>query len=105
MEFSAFGQAKSEGKYATGLPELQLPDGTVVTQSCAMARYAGKLSKLYPKDDIAALKCDEVMDLCQDALGKSPNDPDKDIKKQKRGEYAAGKLKSFFETLESRVAG
>ena len=106
IDFSDFGDAKRAGKYATGLPELVLPgESGVLTQSCAIARYASKKAGLYPTDDIEALKCDEVMDLCQDALGKSPNHPDQKVKKQKRTEYAQTKLKSFFSTLESRVAG
>ena len=37
-----------------------------VTQSDAITRYAGKLAGLYPKDDIEALLCDEVMGALED---------------------------------------
>ena len=77
--------AKAAGKYPTGWPELQVPDGRVVTQSAAMARYAGKLGSLYPTDPIEALICDEAINLCLDALGKCPGDPDPEIKKKVTG--------------------
>lgn len=35
-------------------------DGTLVTQSDAILRYAGKLAGLYPTDAFQALLCDEV---------------------------------------------
>jgi len=39
------------------------------------------------------------MDVCQDALTKCPQDADEAVKKAKRQEYAAGKLKSYMDTL------
>ena len=50
-----------------------------------MARYAGKLGSLYPTDPIEALICDEAINLCLDALGKCPGDPDPEIKKKVTG--------------------
>merc|ERR1711971_213456 len=46
---------------------------------------------------------DEVMDICQDILTKCPQDPDADVKKTKREEYAAGKMKAMMDLLAQRV--
>jgi len=104
LGFADFKQAKSEGKYATGLPLMELPSGASVTQSIAMVRYAGKLGSLYPTDPEQALVVDEVMDVAHDALGKCPQDPDDNVKKTKREEYAAGKLKDFMNLLSERLS-
>ena len=48
------------------VPTLHV-DGTLVTQSDAITRYAGKLAGLYPEDAFQALLCDEVMDGVEDA--------------------------------------
>lgn len=47
------------------VPTLHI-DGVQVTQSDAIARYAGKLAGLYPEDDLQALFCDEVMGALED---------------------------------------
>jgi glutathione S-transferase len=47
------------------LPVFEV-DGVAVTQSNAICRYVGKLSDLYPADDLQALYCDEVMDALED---------------------------------------
>lgn len=47
------------------VPTLHV-DGVQVTQSDAIARYAGKLAGLYPEDDLQALFCDEVMSALED---------------------------------------
>jgi len=103
--FDDFGAAKKAGKYVNGLPELKAPSGKVYTQSVAMARFASKLgnSGLYPSDPEMALAVDEIMDVCQDALTKCPQDPDNDVKKAKREEYAAGKLKGLMDVLSKKV--
>lgn len=101
VTFDEFKAGKAEGKFAAGLPLMKLPSGQEVGQSIAMVRYAGKLgsSDLYPSDPEEALLVDVVMDTCQDALTKCPQDPDNDVKKAKREEYAAGKLKAYMNEL------
>jgi glutathione S-transferase len=42
-------------------------DGTLVTQSDAILRYAGKLAGLYPTDPLQALLCDEVAYVVEEA--------------------------------------
>jgi len=43
-------------------------DNVVVGQSCSIARYAARRAGLYPKDDINALRSDEVIDSWRDYL-------------------------------------
>lgn len=107
VPFPEYGKLKSETKdcaWKNGLPVLSV-DGTAYTQSIAQLRYAGKLAKLYPEDPVAALRVDEVMDICQDALTKCPQDSDKDVKKAKREEYSApnGKLTALMSLLAQRA--
>ena len=40
------------------VPVLTVQDGTVVTQSMAMGRYAAKLANLYPSEPLEALFVD-----------------------------------------------
>lgn len=47
------------------VPTLQVND-VVVTQGNAITRYAGKLTGLYPEDELQALFCDEVMSALED---------------------------------------
>lgn len=89
--------------WKNGLPVITI-DGKTFSQSLAILRYAGKKGNLYPKDDVAALLCDEVMDIAQDILTKCPQDPDEEVKKAKRIEYARGKMAALFELLNQRAA-
>ena len=45
----------------------------------------------------------QVMDIVQDVLTKCPQDPDAEVKKKKREEYAAGKMKDFFDQISKRM--
>merc|ERR1711920_220387 len=47
---------------------------------------------------------DVVMDTCQDAMTKTPSDPDEKVKKEKREEYAAGKLKAYMNMLAGIIS-
>ena len=49
------------------VPVLEV-DGEVITQSNAINRYVGKLARLYPDDDLEAVRCDEVMDAVEDVI-------------------------------------
>jgi len=105
LAFPAYQEKKKETKdnaWLNGLPVLTI-DGKTYTQSTAMIRYFGKKAKLYPADDVAALAVDEIMDIVQDCLTKCPQDPDAEVKKTKRQEYAAGKMKSLCDLLNQRA--
>jgi len=105
IDFPAYMESKAtatDPAWINGLPVLEI-DGVSYSQSIAQLRYAGKLAKLYPEDPVAALSVDEAMDVCQDALTKCPQDADVEVKKAKREEYAAGKLKTLMAVLNKKV--
>ena len=56
-------------------------EGKTYTQSNALLRWAGKkaIPPLYPEDDLKALRCDEIMDVCQDVLTQCPKDKDEEV--------------------------
>ena len=58
---------KTEGFFPFGqLPILEI-DGKIIAQTGAIARFCGKLSKLYPSENqFEAAKVDEVIDLATD---------------------------------------
>ena len=62
---------RTEGIFPFGqFPVLQV-DGKTIAQTGAIARFCGKLSGLYPKEnDFYAAKVDEVIDLATDITGK-----------------------------------
>lgn len=64
ISYPEFGKLRA-GLRFKAVPVLEI-DGAVVTQSNAMCRYVGKLSKLYPEDAMQALYCDEVLDAVED---------------------------------------
>lgn len=66
ISFPQFAETRQNLRF-TSLPVLEI-DGTVVTQSNAMARYVGKKAGLYPEDDLQALYCDEALGAIEDLL-------------------------------------
>jgi glutathione S-transferase len=86
------------------LPTLEV-DGKLVTQSNSINRYVGKLAGLYPKDDVHALLCDEVMDAAEDIGTRIANTMDlpTDAKKKAREELANGRITRYLEQLEARL--
>lgn len=64
LSFQEFGESR-QGYRFTCVPVLEI-DGKQVTQSSALARYAGKLAGLYPEDALQALYCDEAMGAVED---------------------------------------
>ena len=92
------------------LPQLILPDGTTVTQSHAIARWAARQTKegfnLYPDHDVdAALLVDEAMSLVDSMVGLAPKDADKALRAANRVAYAGegGFLRLGLSTLEARL--
>ena len=58
-----FRAKKAAGDFPYGQVPIWEVDGKVVAQSVAIAKFCGKLSGLYPKDDdLAALQVDEFLD-------------------------------------------
>ena len=86
------------------LPVLEV-DGRVVAQSNSINRYVGKLAGLYPKDDLQALLCDEVMDAVEDMdtpIGATIDLPP-EAKKKAREELAADFIPRYLEQLQARL--
>lgn len=104
-EFAASKEDKS--RFPLGqMPVLTLPDGKIVTQSVAIARYVGKRANLYPEDPLEALFVDEIIDVTSDVISSAPQNPDNDVKKKLREEWAATKLAKFLAFFNSKlVAG
>ncbi|KAF0716180.1 Aste57867_2984 [Aphanomyces stellatus] len=96
------------------LPYKQMPvlsvDGRVVlAQSRAIARYAGSLAGLYPRDNLVdACRIDEIMDFDEDLyLSLSPTfdkSLDAATKKKRTDEIVATKLPEMYAMLEARLA-
>lgn len=66
LSFPEFLDMRGSTRFGA-LPVLEI-DGAAVTQSNAIARYAGKKAGLYPADDLQALYCDEALGAVEDAL-------------------------------------
>lgn len=92
------------------LPFKQVPtltvDGVVMAQSHAMARYAGRLSGLYPTNALEAFRVDELLAASDDTLAKlMPSFREQDPAKRLalREEAAAGALPEHFACIEARL--
>merc|ERR1711981_663474 len=92
-DISPFGQA----------PILEV-DGKVIAQTGAIARYCGKLSGFYPKDDdFAAAKIDEIIDTATDItvhVGKTMRMENEKEKMEARSKLAADTFPMYFSALE-----
>ncbi|KAJ0389223.1 hypothetical protein P43SY_012040 [Pythium insidiosum] len=95
------------------LPLGQLPvvsvDGVTYPQSMAMARYAGRLSGLYPTDPLQALKVDAVLETIVDLTNKfieiNWGTSDAAQKAEKTKTFVEETLPRSFRYLESLVQG
>jgi len=87
------------------MPILTLDNGTVVTQSGAHARYAGKIAGLYPTDPEEQLLCDEIYETCNELQGKVPQHPDAEEKKKLREAFVAEALPKYMNFLASKSKG
>ncbi|CAD7948815.1 unnamed protein product [Amoebophrya sp. A25] len=116
LTFDEFGAEKK--KHAAGeadcalktpmgyLPQLEMPEGKVITQTPCIARWAAKqgANPLYPSDPMDQLLTEEIIDVAQEILARSPSDPDTEVKLQKRKEYSEGFMKQAMTYLESKFA-
>jgi glutathione S-transferase len=86
------------------MPTLEV-DGQVVSQSNSINRYVGKLTGLYPKDDLQAFLCDEVMEAVEDISTRIAQTIDlpEDAKKKAREELAAGHITRYLEQFQARL--
>ena len=108
-----FQRVKADGRLDDGtvIPHHQLPclivDGHPIVQTGAIARYCGKLSGLYPKNnDLLAAQIDQVLDLATDITvlvstsGRMDNDQEK-IRTRKA--LSNGELGRKLDILEKNI--
>ena len=86
------------------MPTLEV-DGRVVSQSNSINRYVGKLTGLYPKDDLQAFLCDEVMEAAEDISTRIAQTIDlpEDAKEKAREELATGHITRYLEQFQARL--
>ena len=108
-----FQRVKVDGRLDDGtvIPHHQLPcllvDEHPIAQTGAIARFCGKLSGLYPKnDDLLAAQIDQVLDLATDitvlvaSTGREDNEHEK---RRKREALADGELARKLTILEKNI--
>ncbi len=111
IEGDEYDEFKKTGKLPNGkvAPFKQLPvlevDGRIFAQTGAIARYCGKLSGLYPKnDDYKSALIDQIIEAAQDInflVTLSGKDKDPDKKKIAREILATRHLPKWFQYLEN----
>ena len=86
------------------VPTLHIND-LQVTQSDAISRYVGRLTGLYPQDDLQALLCDEIMGALEDINTKiaATFGLAGDELKNARAALVAGPLPQYLRWLEQQL--
>ena len=108
-----FQRVKKTGQLDDGtiIPFHQLPcllvDQTPISQTAGIARFCGKLTGIYPKnDDILAAKIDQILDFITDMtvlVASTGKDDDNNIKIDKRRKLASGDLARKLMMLEKNI--
>ena len=97
------------GKLRNGMqvPFHQLPvleiDGKIIGQTGSIARFCGKLSGLYPKNDLLAAKVDQIIDSATDItnlISPTVREKNETIKIEMRDKLANKLLPRWFDYLE-----
>ena len=108
-----FLEAKETGKLPDGtlIPYRQIPclvvDGQSIAQTGGISRVCGKISGLYPQDNMVdAALVDQVIDMATDItvlLGPANAEQDAEKKKEMRLELAKGPLPRKISFLEEQL--
>lgn len=101
--FSAFPEVRKSTPL-NQVPTLQIND-LLVTQSDAITRYVGKLTGLYPADNLQALFCDEVMSALEDVnikIGATFGMTGDELKNA-RTALVAGALPQYLQWLQKQL--
>ena len=97
------------GKLRNGMtvPFHQLPvleiNGKIIGQTAGIARFCGKLSDLYPEDNILAAQVDQIMDTATDItnlISPTVGEKDEKIKKNMRERLTRKLLPRWLNYLE-----
>jgi glutathione S-transferase len=113
VEGEEFQRVKENGKLDDGtlIPFHQLPclvvDGVSIAQTAGIARFCGKLSGRYPKnDDVLAARIDQFLDMATDItdlIFATGRDEDEETKKIKRQELYKEELARKLEMLDKNI--
>ena len=113
VEGEEFQRVKENGKLDDGtlIPFHQLPclvvDGISIAQTAGIARFCGKLSGVYPKnDDVLAARIDQFLDMATDITNlifTTGRDEDDEAKKIKRQELCKGELARKLGMLDKNI--
>ena len=113
VEGEEFQRVKENGKLDDGtlIPFHQLPclvvDGVSIAQTAGIARFCGKFSGRYPKnDDVLAARIDQFLDMATDItdlIFATGRDEDEETKKIKRQELYKGELARKLEMLDKNI--
>ena len=108
-----FQRVKQTGQLDDGtlIPFHQLPclvvNGVSIAQTGGIARFCGKLSGMYPKnDDVLAAQIDQFLDMATDItdlIFTTGHDEDEETKKIKRQELCKGELARKLKMLDKSV--
>ena len=108
-----FQRVKETGQLDDGtvIPFHQLPclvvDGISIAQTAGIARFCGKLSGIYPKnDDVLSAQIDQFLDMATDItdlIFTTGRDEDEETKKIKRQELYKGELARKLEMLDKNI--
>lgn len=85
------------------LPVLTLSGGEKITQSLAISRYVGRITKLYPEDPLQALYVDELMDIVADIINNIPQNSDLAQRKIDRQIYVKAKLSTYYSYFAEKL--
>jgi len=104
-KIKSLDEFKLSGIAPLGQAPILEVDGKVVAQTGAIARYCGKVSGFYPKDDdFAAAKVDEIIDTATDItnlIGGTMRIADAKEKLEARAALAYGRLPVYFGALNT----
>ena len=100
ISFEDFGKIRTTLRF-NSVPILEI-DGAQVAQSNSLSRYIGKMAGLYPRDDLQALYCDEVLGALEDLshyIVRTFGLPEEELRTA-RQDLVAGWLTTILEGLQ-----
>jgi glutathione S-transferase len=103
FQFPQFAEVRKNTPLSQ-VPVLSV-DGRQITQSNSITRFVGKLSGLYPEDNLQALLCDEVMDGVEDLTHKLVGTfgIEGEALKQAREAFVSGPLTKYLTWLGAKL--